>query len=810
MDSLAAGVPQLLRLLPHIEEDDDKQPEWPCVKEEDEEEEEPARLKEEMEEVEIAQQAGERLEVLLHVKTEDDDEADTSDVLLAGASVKEDDQSPPPPPDGDQQEWEIDVLLPPLSESPDSDEEPRGKPYRCLWCPKAFTRRTLWKSHVKTHVRKEKPFACSRCGQRFFRKTTLLKHTRAHAGDKRFLRAVCGKKLTSRSSLKAHARRHAVNETSGCSVCREGFATIGQLTAHAKEHHGEKPFACSVCRRRFTLKSHLTAHMRSHASEKPFSCSSCARAFAHQRDLKAHVKERHEPESSGRPDNQRKSDRRQTSGIGATRCCVPSCQASSNDNDGDGDGGPLSFFPFPENEELRRQWMAAIPRDNLRVTQHTRVCGRHFRKKDVRKSRFAKGRRSLKEGAVPVLFERIRDTRTPAEKQTRRHSSSDKAAEEAKSRANRIAAEHDYAAARPRRGGRSPAGPEASRSNNMVFLSAQPSDGRLAEGLRSNLYRGVISALPEPAALKIREVYGDLPAHLAPAITTMLVSPHVPCVRSLFGPVQRGSVLSYQMAAKSALWTRPHADAPPPPRLPLADYRLGPPARSFALTPRQERHVAGLRTPLELAHELERATRGQRAERATRGQRIPSDSFKEICGAGAGAALAGRLLDPAAAQTTADERRALHLGPAAVEDYCRAMDVNRYPCGLLVHPDAPWMATSPHGVVFDPKGRPAFGLLEVKCCDARTFADWRFAVRPDGGFGLHEGHPTFWRIQGHLMISGCRWCDFVVHAQEDMLVQRIPRHDDVIAAIKSKVDSFFFSSFLNACLSDERQMQNGG
>ena len=88
-----------------------------------------------------------------------------------------------------------------------------------------------------------------------------------------------------------------------------------------------------------------------------------------------------------------------TSGTTAEHCRVYLCQNSSKYN------GVLSFFTFPVDEELRRKWVVAIRRDLLIITPHARVCSRHFKKEDIREPTSQKGRRLLKKGAVPALFE---------------------------------------------------------------------------------------------------------------------------------------------------------------------------------------------------------------------------------------------------------------------------------------------------------------------------------------------------------------------------------------------------------------------
>lgn len=55
---------------------------------------------------------------------------------------------------------------------------------------------------------------------------------------------------------------------------------------------------------------------------------------------------------------------------------------------------------------------------------------------------------------------------------------------------------------------------------------------------RSNLYKGVSSALPELSTLRVDEVYHDVPSDVAPLITTMAMDINVPLVDSAFGKVQ--------------------------------------------------------------------------------------------------------------------------------------------------------------------------------------------------------------------------------------------------------------------------------
>ncbi|XP_052010231.1 uncharacterized protein LOC127662882 isoform X2 [Xyrauchen texanus] len=168
----------------------------------------------------------------------------------------------------------------------------------------------------------------------------------------------------------------------------------------------------------------------------------------------------------------------------------------------------------------------------------------------------------------------------------------------------------------------------------MVIISARPKERRLAEGIRSNLYKGVSCPLPDISTLKVQEAYHGLSADEAPMITAMAISSDVPLIESMFGPVQEGSVLSYQLPVMAVPSTRPHTDAPSPPQLPLSDYRLGPPTCAFVFSEHQHHHLASLATSFETAHKVEKSTREQStcAEwHQLRRCRITSTKFREVC-----------------------------------------------------------------------------------------------------------------------------------------------------------------------------------
>ncbi|XP_028422460.1 uncharacterized protein LOC114547326 isoform X3 [Perca flavescens] len=273
----------------------------------------------------------------------------------------------------------------------------------------------------------------------------------------------------------------------------------------------------------------------------------------------------------------------------------------------------------------------------------------------------------------------------------------------------------------------------------MVVLSARPKERRVAEGIRSNLYKGACNLscdLPDMSVLRLNDISQGMPRETAPLITTMGIAGGVPLVDSAFGKVQEGSVLSYHLPAWTPSMTHLHVTAPPRPSLPLDGYSLGPSECCFVLNYHQQLHMKSLETSEIMAHQLEESTRQQSTLKEwhlLRKPRVTSSRFREVChvrGQSSAENLALRILRPG--YQTAELKRGLQMEPKAVEEYCLVKDVNHYPCGFIIHPDAPWLGSSPDGLVYNPNAEPAFGLLKVKCPNVRSYVDCTYLRVSDG------------------------------------------------------------------------------
>lgn len=84
-------------------------------------------------------------------------------------------------------------------------------------------------------------------------------------------------------------------------------------------------------------------------------------------------------------------------------CCVPECNTPGYICE---NGKSITFHKLPlKNKELLDKWIAKMRRDPgqyFKVTDHTRICSRHFKDEDVHQT--PSGRRRIKEGAVPTVF----------------------------------------------------------------------------------------------------------------------------------------------------------------------------------------------------------------------------------------------------------------------------------------------------------------------------------------------------------------------------------------------------------------------
>ena len=202
----------------------------------------------------------------------------------------------------------------------------------------------------------------------------------------------------------------------------------------------------------------------------------------------------------------------------------------------------------------------------------------------------------------------------------------------------------------------------------------------------------------------------------------------------------------------------------------------------------------------DMARSIERATREQSGSaewHSLRKMRLTSSRFREVChvrGHSSAENLAERIRKGGV--QTALMKRGLALEPVSIQEYAHIKNISYWPSGFVIHPDAPWLGSSPDGVVFDPTEAPPFGLVEVKCPNVKSYVDCGYLRMQNGALRLKPSHSYYWQVQGQLLITGMQWCDFVVFAEDDVLVQRIYKDAEVARVIRERGDYLFFYHFL--------------
>lgn len=297
---------------------------------------------------------------------------------------------------------------------------------------------------------------------------------------------------------------------------------------------------------------------------------------------------------------------------------------------------------------------------------------------------------------------------------------------------------------------------------------------------------------------RLSEAYKDMPDNEKPLIAMLGLTEDVEFVDCAFGKVPKGSPLSYQYPVPSDQDFTTIDDAPPQPRLPLQSQKIEPVFSLPTLSAREQEHINRIHLSWEGAYTLEHSSRGNKELiEQVRDVRL-TNPFRDIFLLKTGRSNAEHLIVKIKKGKRGSKSAQIEeeLKAEALREYCRLLCVNWYPCGWVVHPEAPWLAALPHGLVYDQKETISFGLVHIKCPSFRSFTECKFLVCKKEGLQLRKDNTCYWQVQGEMMVTGTAWCDLLVLSGEDMLVQRIYRDEVIMQAMKKKLDEFFFYYYL--------------
>lgn len=126
--------------------------------------------------------------------------------------------------------------------------------------------------------------------------------------------------------------------------------------------------------------------------------------------------------------------------------------------------------------------------------------------------------------------------------------------------------------------------------------------------------------------------------------------------------------------------------------------------------------------------------------------------------------------------------------------------VNLYPAGIIIHPDAFWLAASPDRKVYDQsRTQDPFGLLEIKCpsmSTRRSLEELPYLEEVNGKLQLKRSDRYYYQIQMQLAVTGLEWCDFFVWSVDACHLETINFDQNFWNGVKNAVDTFFFTYHL--------------
>lgn len=136
-----------------------------------------------------------------------------------------------------------------------------GLDLKCSFCSREYSSFIARKRHERRqHLPRDLPL-CHQCGK-CFPNGKFEAHLRVHLGIKPFVCIICTKAFTRKEFLVEHQRIHTGEKPYGCSYCGRRFTQKTPLTVHERSHTGEKPYICKLCGKGYASKGIMDAHMK--------------------------------------------------------------------------------------------------------------------------------------------------------------------------------------------------------------------------------------------------------------------------------------------------------------------------------------------------------------------------------------------------------------------------------------------------------------------------------------------------------------------------------------------------------------------
>ncbi|GLH15354.1 Protein suppressor of hairy wing [Gryllus bimaculatus] len=167
--------------------------------------------------------------------------------------------------------------------------------YRCEYCQKGFSLRSMLHVHILAKHTSVKPFICEECGKGFVTRPGLNIHLKKHKNDEKqeYPCSECGKIFAEKSHLNRHNSFHSEKRPFQCTVCLKTYKTERCLKVHAMVHSEARPYVCTYCNKGFLSSTKLKQHYNIHTGERPYACKFCERTFTNYPNWLKHTRRRH-------------------------------------------------------------------------------------------------------------------------------------------------------------------------------------------------------------------------------------------------------------------------------------------------------------------------------------------------------------------------------------------------------------------------------------------------------------------------------------------------------------------------------------
>jgi len=75
---------------------------------------------------------------------------------------------------------------------------------------------------------------------------------------------------------------------------------------------------------------------------------------------------------------------------------------------------------------------------------------------------------------------------------------------------------------------------------------------------------------------------------------------------------------------------------------------------------------------------------------------------------------------------------------------------------------------------------------------ASTVQNFMLQVELDGSLSLDRNHEYYAQVQGQLLVTGAKFCDFVLYTQVDIPIERITRDELFMTKLLSQMTNYFY------------------